>query len=60
MSLYLAIDTATDTGSVAVGQPGAIASEVLVGARRRGGTDRAADDRHEDLPREPLARIMAG
>jgi tRNA threonylcarbamoyladenosine biosynthesis protein TsaB len=34
VSVYLAIDTATDIGSVAVGRPGAIASEVLLGTRR--------------------------
>ncbi|MBI4500772.1 MAG: tRNA (adenosine(37)-N6)-threonylcarbamoyltransferase complex dimerization subunit type 1 TsaB [Gemmatimonadetes bacterium] len=34
MTLYLALDTVTDSGSVAVGEPGSIASEVLVGARR--------------------------
>jgi tRNA threonylcarbamoyladenosine biosynthesis protein TsaB len=33
LSVYLAIDTATDTGSVAVGLPGAIAAEVLIGRR---------------------------
>src|SRR5205085_3111479 len=31
---YLALDTATDRGSVAVGRPGVVASEVMVGARR--------------------------
>src|SRR6185295_14196793 len=34
VSLLLAIDTATDMGSVAVGKPGAIASEVFMGTRR--------------------------
>jgi len=34
MTWYLALDTATDRGSVAVGRPGVVASEVMVGARR--------------------------
>jgi tRNA threonylcarbamoyladenosine biosynthesis protein TsaB len=34
LSLFLAIDTATDLGSVAVGSPGAVAAEVLMGTRR--------------------------
>lgn len=34
MSLFLAIETATDVGSVAVGEPGRAASEVLFGQRR--------------------------
>jgi tRNA threonylcarbamoyladenosine biosynthesis protein TsaB len=34
MSSWLAIDTATERGSVAVGTPGAILAEVIVGARR--------------------------
>ena len=34
MTLSLALDTVTDTGSVAVGEPGSIAAEVLVGRRR--------------------------
>jgi tRNA threonylcarbamoyladenosine biosynthesis protein TsaB len=34
VSLYLAIETATDLGSVAVGEPGRAASEVLFGERR--------------------------
>jgi tRNA threonylcarbamoyl adenosine modification protein YeaZ len=34
VSLYLAIETATDVGSVAVGEPGRAASEVLFGERR--------------------------
>ncbi len=34
MSLYVAIDTATELGSVAVGRPGGVVSEVLMGARR--------------------------
>lgn len=34
MSLYLAIDTATDVGSVAVGEPGKTMSEVMVTNRR--------------------------
>ena len=34
MSLYLAIETATDLGSVAVGEPGRVVSEVLFGDRR--------------------------
>src|SRR5260370_1269360 len=33
MSAYLAIDTATDAGSVAVGAPGAIAAEVVMEKR---------------------------
>lgn len=34
MSLYLAIETATDVGSVALGEPGRATSEVLFGGRR--------------------------
>ncbi|NIM47788.1 MAG: tRNA (adenosine(37)-N6)-threonylcarbamoyltransferase complex dimerization subunit type 1 TsaB [Gemmatimonadales bacterium] len=34
MSLYLAIETATGVGSVAVGEPGAAASEIVFGDRR--------------------------
>ena len=34
MTLFLAMDTATDVGSVAVGIPGAAAAEVIIGKRR--------------------------
>jgi len=34
MSRYLALETATDFGSVAVGEPGAVAAEVVVAERR--------------------------
>ena len=34
MNLYLALDTATDYGSVALGGPGALAAELLVAERR--------------------------
>lgn len=34
MTCYLALDTATDRGSVAVGKPGSILAEVVVGPRR--------------------------
>lgn len=34
MNAYLAVDTATDTGSVAVGEPGSMWSEVLIADRR--------------------------
>ena len=37
MSLYLAFDTATERGSVAVGGPGMLRSEIVVGARRHAG-----------------------
>ncbi|MBI4419562.1 MAG: tRNA (adenosine(37)-N6)-threonylcarbamoyltransferase complex dimerization subunit type 1 TsaB [Gemmatimonadetes bacterium] len=34
MSLFLALDTATDAGSVAVGRPGVLAAEIIFGDRR--------------------------
>lgn len=34
MTLYLALDTATDCGSVAIGQPGQVAAELVVANRR--------------------------
>ena len=37
MSWYLAVDTATDVGSVAVGRPGALGAEVVFGSRRHAG-----------------------
>jgi tRNA threonylcarbamoyladenosine biosynthesis protein TsaB len=38
VSLYLAFDTATERGSVAVGEPGLLRSEIVVGARRHAGS----------------------
>src|SRR5262245_5559116 len=34
MTCYLALDTATERGSIAIGRPGAILAEVTMGARR--------------------------
>ena len=34
MSFYLAIDSATDVGSIAIGQPGQVLAEILVSERR--------------------------
>ncbi len=49
MSLYLAMETATDHGSVAVGEPGAVAAEIVVSDRRHATALMPAIDRAMDL-----------
>lgn len=57
MSLYLAIDTATDVGSVAVGEPGKSMSEVMVTDRRQAAALTPAIDQVLRLARAGYERL---